>query len=394
VARQGLAQVIRQALTDNPMLEEVAPVEDEDAPAGGDHAPRLTASVDDLTAGEELYDSIWQTCVPDGWDANGLPSQASEAPCASEHPISPLEAIVPDVIVTKVGHAIEVVLSEEGIPRLRISATYRRMSREGKLGEPEAKHYLDDKLCSAVWLIRSIEQRRQMLFKVATSLVKIQRDFLDHRLAHLKPLALTEVADAIGLHESTVSRVITNKYLATEHGIVALKDFFHRGMESSGGETRSSLTVTEIPQLIAAEAGTRPQPAWPPGSRLSPDEEQWVHQAIEEQRARRPAWFQDWLHRKGLETWMLAADPEVHAAYRDLRTALAHPQLRPAVLLALQAFAQAAQAGATTSPPADGVKPVQPLQERPHVQAHRRQGDSWIGESPKMREVSRLIERA
>ncbi len=254
-ARQELMQVIRQALMGNPLLEAVARAEDEDAPAGEAHAPWLMAAADDLTDGEERYDGIWQACVPDGWDASGLPSQASEAPGASEQPINPPGAIVPDVIVNKMGHAYQVVLNETGIPRLRLSATSRRMVREGQRGEPEAKPYLDDKLRSAVWLIRSLEHRRQTLLKVATNLVTCQHDFLEHGLAHLKPLTLTEVADALGMHEATVSCVITNKYLATAHGIIALKDFFQRGLESAGGEPQSSPTVKDTQQVIAAETG-------------------------------------------------------------------------------------------------------------------------------------------
>jgi len=169
------------------------------------------------------------------------------------------EAIVPDVIVVKVGQDYQIFLNDEGIPRLRISATYRRMQREGQLSQPEAKHYLEDKLRSAVWLIRSIEQRRQTLYKVANSLVKFQRDFFDHGLAHLKPLVLKDVAEDIGMHESTVSRVTTNKYMYTEQGIFELKYFFHSGIESYGGETMSSLTVKDrIKKLVAAEDPARP----------------------------------------------------------------------------------------------------------------------------------------
>ena len=226
MAHRELAQGIRQALTDNPMLEEVTPPEDEDPRASQEHAPRLTASADDLMGHQELYDNVWQACVPDGWDANGLPAQASKAPGPSEHSSGPPEVIVPDVIVKPVGHAYQVVLNEAGMPQLRLSQTYRRLRREDHLGPPEAKAYLDDKLRSAVWLIRSLEHRRQMLFTVAHSLVAQQRAFLDHGLAHLKPLALTDVADALGMHASTVRLVISNKYLATAHGIVALTSFF------------------------------------------------------------------------------------------------------------------------------------------------------------------------
>jgi RNA polymerase sigma-54 factor len=171
----------------------------------------------------------------------------------------PAEAIIPDVIVVKVGQDYQIFLNDEGIPRLRISGTYRRMLREGQLGQPQAKQYLEDKLRSAVWLIRSIEQRRQTLYKVANSLVKFQRDFFDHGLAHLKPLVLKDVAEDIGMHESTVSRVTTNKYMYTEQGIFELKYFFHSGIESYGGETMSSLTVKDrIKKLVAAEDPAKP----------------------------------------------------------------------------------------------------------------------------------------
>jgi Nif-specific regulatory protein len=444
MARRDLIQVIRQALTDNPMLEEVAPAEDEHASAGEEHVPHLMAAADDLTDAEERYDSIWQACVPDGWDSHDLPSQASEAPSASERPSGSPEALVPDVIVMKVGHDDQVFLNEEGMPRLRLSATSRHWVCEGQGGEPEATQYLDDKLRAAVWLIRSLEHRRQTLLKVATSLVRFQRDFLDHSLAYLKPLVLKDVAEDIGMHESTVSRVTTSKYMYTDQGIFELKYFFHSGIELYGGETMSSLTVKDrIKKLVAAEdpgkpltdqqlvevlaaenvkiarrtvtqyrrelklpsanrrnqqRGSAARGAGPAAgaSQLSPDEAQRVRQALEAHARRRQAepppqrdreetsgippevqevqYHRDqealaWLHLQGIEWWRLAADPEVRAAHRDLQTALAHPQLRPAVLRALRAFAQAAQASATTPPPADAVEPVPRLQERPTVEA-------------------------
>jgi RNA polymerase sigma-54 factor len=114
-------------------------------------------------------------------------------------------------------------------------------------------------LRSAVWLVRSIEQRRQTLYKVAASIVQFQREFLDHGLAYMKPLVLKDVAEDIGMHESTVSRVTTSKYMHTEQGIFELKYFFHSGIESYGGETMSSLTVKDrIKRLVAAEDPAKP----------------------------------------------------------------------------------------------------------------------------------------
>lgn len=171
----------------------------------------------------------------------------------------PSEVIIPDVIVLKVGNDYQVFLNDEGIPRLRISSAYRRLLRGGQMREPEAKDFLEDKLRSAVWLVRSIEQRRQTLYKVAMSIVTFQREFLDHGLAYLKPLVLKDVAEDIGMHESTVSRVTTNKYMHTEQGIFELKYFFHSGIESYGGETMSSVTVKDrIKRLVAAEDPAKP----------------------------------------------------------------------------------------------------------------------------------------
>src|SRR5262249_23883819 len=116
-----------------------------------------------------------------------------------------------------------------------------------------------DNLRSALSLIRSIEQRRQTLYKVATSIVKFQREFFDLGLAHLKPLVLRDVAEDIGMHESTVSRVTTNKYMDTERGLFALKYFFHSGIAAYDGETMSSLTVKDrIKTLVAAEDPANP----------------------------------------------------------------------------------------------------------------------------------------
>ena len=168
----------------------------------------------------------------------------------------PLEAIVPDVIVRKVGQDYQLFLNDEGLPRLRLSAIYRRLLRDG---QPEEKQYVRDKLRSAVELIHGLEQRRQTLYKVATSIVKSQREFFELGLAHLKPLVLKDVAADIGMHESTVSRITTHKYMDTERGLFKLKYFFHSGLESFGGETLSSLTVKDrLKKLVAAENPANP----------------------------------------------------------------------------------------------------------------------------------------
>jgi RNA polymerase sigma-54 factor len=164
--------------------------------------------------------------------------------------------IAPDVSIHKVGDDYVVVLNEEGIPRLRVNALYRSLLRRS--GD-EARQYVEQKLRSAVWLIKSVEQRQRTLRKVTQSLVKFQRDFLDRGVAHLRPLALRDVGEDIGMHESTISRVTTNKYVETPQGLFELKYFFHSGIASDSGEMVSSVSVKKnIRDLVAAEDAGKP----------------------------------------------------------------------------------------------------------------------------------------
>jgi RNA polymerase sigma-54 factor len=154
--------------------------------------------------------------------------------------------ITPDVYILKIDGRFVVTLNEEGLPRLRISPYYREILTKRGLVPREARNYVEEKMRSALWFIRSIEQRKRTLLKVTESLVKVQRAFLDHGISHLKPLTLREVADDISMHESTVSRVTTNKYVQTPQGLFELKYFFHRGVPSTGGDTVSSLKVKDL----------------------------------------------------------------------------------------------------------------------------------------------------
>jgi RNA polymerase sigma-54 factor len=157
-----------------------------------------------------------------------------------------VEYIVPDVVVLKMGNDYQVILNDDGTPKLRINALYQKILRRGDGMQGETKEYLEDKFRSAVWLMKSIEQRRQTLLKVAKSLCKFQREFLDKGMPYLKPLVLKDVAEDIGMHESTVSRVTTNKYIHTPQGVFELKFFFHSGLDSFGGEAMSSISVKDI----------------------------------------------------------------------------------------------------------------------------------------------------
>jgi len=170
--------------------------------------------------------------------------------------VSDQRYIAPDVSIHKVGDDYVVVLNEEGIPRLRVNALYRSLLRRS--GD-EARQYVEQKLRSAVWLIKSVEQRQRTLRKVTQSLVKFQRDFLDRGVAHLRPLALRDVGEDIGMHESTISRVTTNKYVETPQGLFELKYFFHSGIASDSGEMVSSVSVKKnIRDLVAAEDAGKP----------------------------------------------------------------------------------------------------------------------------------------
>ena len=168
--------------------------------------------------------------------------------------------ITPDVYIVKVDDEFLVLLNDDGLPRLRISPYYRTVLANKTGNAKDVREYIEGRMRSALWLIRSIEQRQRTLFKVATSLVKFQRDFLERGITALKPLTLKEVAEDISMHESTVSRVTTNKYVQTPQGLFELKYFFHRGVPSTqGGDTVSSLKVKDlIHKLLTVEDSGRP----------------------------------------------------------------------------------------------------------------------------------------
>ncbi len=162
--------------------------------------------------------------------------------------------IVPDVLIQKVGDDFVVTLNESAVPRLRLANYYQRVLHDGTVGA-ETREYLQERLRSARWLVKSIYQRQQTIFKVANSIVKFQRAFFEHGVSHLKPLVLKDVAEDIGMHESTISRATANKYAHTPQGIFELKFFFTSGVKASDGEGISAETVKEkIRAMVASEA--------------------------------------------------------------------------------------------------------------------------------------------
>jgi RNA polymerase sigma-54 factor len=166
--------------------------------------------------------------------------------------------VEPDVFVRKISDDYVIQLSEDGLPKLRISAAYRRLLRSGNVAiGAEAANYLKDKMRSAIWLIKSLDQRQRTIYKVADSIVKHQRAFLDHGIEHLRPLVLRDVANDIGMHESTVSRVVSNKYIHTPRGLFPMKYFFHSGIDSSQGDDVSSLSIKNKISRIVGDEDTR-----------------------------------------------------------------------------------------------------------------------------------------
>jgi RNA polymerase sigma-54 factor len=167
--------------------------------------------------------------------------------------------ILPDVFVVKEGDEYKIVLNDDGLPKLRISPTYRRMLDDKQPGSEETRAYVKDKLRSALWLLKSVDQRQRTIYKVADSIVRHQRAFLDHGITHLRPLVLRDVASDIGMHESTVSRVVANKYMHTPRGVYEMRFFFHSGITSSLGEAVSSVTIKDrIKKMIEGEDQAHP----------------------------------------------------------------------------------------------------------------------------------------
>jgi RNA polymerase sigma-54 factor len=174
---------------------------------------------------------------------------------ASDEPIY----ITPDIFVHKVGDEFHVVLNEDGMPKLRVSSAYRDVLSRKQGSSKETRDYVRDKLRSAVWLIKSIHQRQRTIVRVTESIVRFQGEFFERGVEHLRPLNLRDVAEDIGMHESTVSRVTSNKYVQTPHGLFELKFFFNSSIQTSDGTSIASESVKEkIREIVRKEDPRRP----------------------------------------------------------------------------------------------------------------------------------------
>jgi len=171
---------------------------------------------------------------------------------------APKNYVVPDVTVEKVNGEYQIILNGDQIPHLRISNTYKDIMAQDGNGN-EVKDYIRDKIRSGKFLIKSIHQRQQTISNIAHQIVSRQRDFFDKGSSQLKPMTMVQIADAVGVHETTVSRAISGKYMATPQGVYEMKYFFTPGYQTATGESMSNTSVKEaILDLVKNEDGNAP----------------------------------------------------------------------------------------------------------------------------------------
>jgi len=167
--------------------------------------------------------------------------------------------VVPDIFVVKEDGEWKVYLNEEGLPRLRLNQYYSQLVQAGFREDQETTRFIKDKMKRALWFIRSLDQRNRTIYRVARYIVDRQKNFLEQGLDHIKPMTLMEVARELGLHESTIGRVVANKYMMTPLGLFPLKFFFHKSLSGTYGEEVSSLRIKErIKKLIENEDRNNP----------------------------------------------------------------------------------------------------------------------------------------
>ncbi|HNV63785.1 MAG: RNA polymerase factor sigma-54 [Smithellaceae bacterium] len=174
-----------------------------------------------------------------------------------------IQTIIPDVYVVKAGDEYKIIVNDDGLPRLRISNFYREimagLTDQNNREQENGKKYIREKVQAATWLIKSIQQRQKTIYKVAESIVKFQKDFFDKGINYLKPLVLRDIAADVEMHESTISRVVNNKYMHTPRGIFELKYFFGSSIQRVSGETIASKSVKEeIKKIISQEQPKKP----------------------------------------------------------------------------------------------------------------------------------------
>src|ERR1041385_7257409 len=172
---------------------------------------------------------------------------------------APQNYVLPDVVVEKVDDDYQISFNNDQIPHLRISNLYKDFIASGEAQTSDVKDYIRDKIRSGKFLIRSIHQRQQTIMNIAQQIVSRQRDFLEHGPSHLKPMTMAEVAETVGVHETTVSRAVSGKYMATPQGVFDMKYFFTGGYQTATGESLSNTSVKQaILDLVKHESGSAP----------------------------------------------------------------------------------------------------------------------------------------
>lgn len=166
--------------------------------------------------------------------------------------------VIPDVYIIRTEDGYQIVLNDDGLPKLRVSNYYRKLIKQKNTFPKEEKQFFDEKLRSAVWLLKSLEQRNRTIYRVTESILNFQRDFFDKGIPHLKPLNLRDVASELSMHESTISRVTSNKYLSCSHGVFSFRFFFSSAIQGDTGEISSTSVKNLIKKIISEENPPKP----------------------------------------------------------------------------------------------------------------------------------------
>jgi len=168
--------------------------------------------------------------------------------------------IVPDVMLYREDEGFRIVLNEEGLPRIRMNRFYRKLLEDKGSLSPEEKAFLEEKMRSAVWLLKSLDQRNKTIYRVTESILMFQKDFFDKGIAHLRPLTLKEVAAELGMHESTISRVTSSKYIQTPDGLLPFRFFFSSALQSTRDDSGVASTSVKdmIKKIITEENVAKP----------------------------------------------------------------------------------------------------------------------------------------
>jgi RNA polymerase sigma-54 factor len=166
--------------------------------------------------------------------------------------------IVPDVYVVKTEDGYQIILNDDGLPKLRISNLYKKLMQKDNPFPKEDKQFLIEKLRAAVGLLKSLDQRNRTIYRVTESLLNLQRDFFDKGIEHLKPLTLKDVASELKMHESTISRVTSSKYLSCPHGIFGFRFLFSSALQSGGGSISSTSVKNIIKKIVTEEDSRKP----------------------------------------------------------------------------------------------------------------------------------------